>query len=223
LETRKEVTDINRSLQNCEMLKSQDQVDYPMSKRDQMEIIDTEVRACPKCRLSKTRKNVVPGEGNLDSKVFLVGEAPGYWEDVKGRPFVGAAGELLNETLEKAGFSRSEVYITNIVKCRPPRNRDPRPDEVEACTPYLDRQLQLVKPRFIVTLGRHSTSHILSKIGYEISGITAVRGRIFEAELLGLNVRIIPMFHPAAAIYDAKLKDYLEKDLRVLKNELEKE
>jgi len=188
-----------------------------------MEIIDTEVRACPKCRLSKTRKNAVPGEGNLDSKVVFLGEAPGYWEDVKGRPFVGAAGELLNELLEKAGFSRSEAYITNIVKCRPPRNREPRPDEIEACAPYLDQQLQLIRPRFIVTLGRHSTSYILSKIGHEVSGITSVRGKVSEAELLGFNVRIIPTFHPAAAIYDIKLKDYLEKDFQVLKNELETE
>ena len=193
-----------------------------MSKRHLMDLIDKEVGSCTKCRLSRTRENAVPGEGDLDSKVIFIGEAPGYWEDLKGRPFVGAAGMLLDETLAKSGFSRSEVYITNIVKCRPPRNRDPRPDEIEACTPYLDRQLELIKPRVAVTLGRHSTCYILSKIGHRVSGITRVRGRIFEAELWGSNVRIIPTFHPAAAIYDVKLRDYLEKDFQVLRNELER-
>ncbi len=187
-----------------------------------MDLIDEEVRNCLKCRLSKTRKNAVPGEGNIDSRVVFIGEAPGYWEDAKGRPFVGAAGKLLDEMLLKAGFLRNEVYITNVVKCRPPGNRDPRPDEIEPCTPYLDRQIDSIKPKFIVTLGRHSASCILSKMGYEISGITRARGRIYEAELWGCNIRVIPTFHPAAALYDVKLKDYLEKDFQLLKKELER-
>jgi len=187
-----------------------------------MGLIDEEVRNCLKCRLSKTRKKAVPGEGNIDSRVVFIGEAPGYWEDSKGSPFVGAAGKLLDEMLLKAGFLRNEVYITNVVKCRPPGNRDPRPDEIESCTPYLDRQLDLIKPKFIVTLGRHSASCILSKMGYEIRGITRARGRIYEAELGGCNVRVIPTFHPAAALYDVKLKGYLEKDFQLLKKELER-
>ncbi|MFQ6095626.1 MAG: uracil-DNA glycosylase family protein, partial [Candidatus Bathyarchaeia archaeon] len=142
--------------------------------------IEEEVRSCRRCGLWKNRKRAVPGEGSLDASIVFIGEAPGYWEDVKGRPFVGAAGKLLDEMLSKAGFSRSEVYITNILKCRPPRNRDPLPDEIERCTPYLDRQLQIIKPRLIVTLGRHSAKHILSKLGYKISGITRTRGKIYE-------------------------------------------
>lgn len=193
-----------------------------MSKLDLINIVDEEVRNCRKCRLSKTRKNAVPGEGNPDSNVIFVGEGPGHWEDVKGRPFVGAAGKLLDEMLLKADLSRGQVYITNIVKCRPPGNRDPRPDEAEVCTPYLDRQLEIIKPKFIVTLGRHSTFHILSKLGYETSGITRVRGKTFEASLWGSKVHIIPTFHPAAALYDVKLKDYLAKDFQLLKKELER-
>lgn len=187
-----------------------------------MDIIDNEVRRCPKCRLSKTRKNAVPGEGNIDSEVVFVGEAPGYWEDVKGRPFVGAAGKLLDEMVLEAGLSRDAVYITNIVKCRPPENRDPRPDEIDACTPYLSRQLDLIGPKFVMTLGRHSASYILSKMGYEVAGITKVRGRVYKAELLGFDVRVIPTFHPAAALYNVQLKDYIEKDFQLLKNELER-
>jgi len=192
-----------------------------MSKLALLNLIDEEVRSCRRCRLWKDAKRAVPGEGDPASPVIFIGEAPGYWEDVEGRPFVGAAGKLLNEMLTKIGLSRSEVYITNIVKHRPPRNRDPRPDEVEACTPYLNRQLEIIESRFIVTLGRHSTTYILSKMGYEISGITSVRGRIFEGALFGRDIHVIPTFHPAAALYDVKYKDFLERDFQSLKNELE--
>jgi len=193
-----------------------------MSKHDLMSAIEEEVRNCRKCGLWKTRKKAVPGAGDLDSEIVFIGEAPGYWEDVKGLPFVGAAGKLLDELLEKVGLSRSEVYITNILKCRPPKNRDPLPEEVEVCTPYLERQLEIIKPRFIVTLGRHSAKYMLSKIGYKISGITRVRGKIYEADFWGLDVCILPTFHPAAALYNVKLRDYLEKDFQLLKEELEK-
>ena len=193
-----------------------------MSKSDLMSPIEEEVTNCRKCELWRNRKKAVPGEGSLDASVVFIGEAPGYWEDVKGRPFVGAAGKLLDEMLSEAGFSRSEVYITNILKCRPPGNRDPVPGEIETCTPYLDRQLEIIKPRLIVLLGRHSARHILSKLGYKISGITRTRGKIYETELFGWHARIIPTFHPAAALYNVKLRGYLEKDFELLKDEIEK-
>jgi len=185
-----------------------------------MNSIDEEVRNCPKCRLSKTRKHAVPGEGSIDTKVVFIGEAPGHWENEKGRPFVGSAGELLDQMLLKIGLSRDAVYITNIVKCRPPRNRDPRPDEIESCTPYLDRQLNIIRPSFIVTLGRHSSSYILSRMGYEIAGITRARGKVYEGEPWGFRACVIPTLHPAAVLYDMTLKDYLEKDFQLLKNRL---
>ena len=192
-----------------------------MSKRDPMGQVEAEVKACRKCGLWNQRKNAVPGEGNLDAAVMLIGEAPGYWEDVKGRPFVGAAGKILDEMLSKAGISRSDVYITNVVKCRPPENRDPQNSEIETCTPYLDRQIKIVKPKFIVTLGRHAASYILAKAGIETESITKIHGKVYEANLFGFEVFIIPVYHPAAALYNAKYLDELYKDFQLLKLRLE--
>lgn len=194
-----------------------------MSKRDLMEQVEATVKACHKCGLWRQRKNAVPGEGNLDAAVMLIGEAPGYWEDVKGRPFVGAAGKVLDELLSKTEISRSDVYVTNVVKCRPPGNRDPLPGEIETCTLYLDRQIEIVRPKFVVTLGRHASSHILAKGGIETMGITKIHGRIYEANLLGSEIFIIPMYHPAAALYNAKYRDQLDEDFQLLKLRLEKQ
>jgi uracil-DNA glycosylase family 4 len=193
-----------------------------MSKRDLMERIVTDIEACHRCELWKNRGNAVPGEGNLDAAIMFIGEAPGYWENVKGRPFIGAAGKLLDETLGGIGLSRNDVYIANILKDRPPENRDPKPEEIQACTPYLDRQIEIIKPKIIVTLGRHSTAYILAKAGIEAVGVTLARGKVYEAELLGLKVLVIPTYHPAAALYYPKYKDMLEKDFQVIKGELEK-
>ena len=188
-----------------------------------MGAVEAEIRACHKCDLSRSRRNAVPGEGNLDAVVMFIGEAPGYWEDIKGRPFVGAAGRLLDEMLSKIGLSRGAVYIANILKCRPPENRDPLPIEEEACTPFLDQQIGIIKPKFIMTLGRHSASYILSKAGFEIAeGITKLRGRVYEANLWGTKVFIIPTYHPAAALYNIKYRDELEGDFQLLRLELER-
>ena len=193
-----------------------------MSKRDFMEKVEAEVKACRKCGLWKRRKNAVPGEGNLGADVMFVGEAPGYWEDVKGQPFVGAAGKLLDEMLPIVGFSRGEVYITNVVKCRPPENRDPLSSEIKTCTPYLDRQIKIIRPKFIATLGRHAASCILPKAGLETGSITKIHGSVYEVNLLGFKVFIIPMYHPAAALYNAKYKDELNRDFKLLRFELER-
>ncbi|OYT47358.1 uracil-DNA glycosylase [Candidatus Bathyarchaeota archaeon ex4484_231] len=192
------------------------------SKQQQLEAIAEEIRKCTKCNLAKTRSKAVPGEGNPDSQVVFIGEAPGYWENVKGKPFVGAAGKILDEVLGKIGISRSEVFITNVLKCRPPMNRDPRKAEVEACIPYLDRQLEVMKPRFIVTLGRHSSAYIFSKIGKPFSSISKVRGKLHVVNLWGSTVYVQPTFHPAAALYNVELKRDLEADLRLLKHELDR-
>jgi len=193
-----------------------------MSKQDLVETLADEIRICRKCRLWIQRRNAVPGEGNLDAAVILIGEAPGYWEDLKGRPFVGAAGKILDETLSQAGIYRSDVYITNVVKCRPPENRDPRTCEIEACTPYLDRQIKTIKPTFITTLGRHAAFYILAKAGFKTEGITKVHGRVYESNLLGFEVFIVPMYHPAAALYNTKYRSELYKDFKLLKLELER-
>lgn len=193
-----------------------------MSKRTLMESIATEIKACRKCDLWKQRRNAVPGEGNLDTIVMFIGEAPGYYEDIKGLPFVGAAGKLLDDLLSSIGLSREEVFITNILKCRPPENRDPLANEIKTCTPYLNRQIKIIKPKITVTLGRHSTSYIFSKVGLKTEGITKLRGKVYEIKLLGFQISLIPMFHPAAVLYNVRYKDELERDFQLLKGELEK-
>jgi len=187
-----------------------------------MRAVVAEVIGCRGCELWKHRRNPVPGEGNVDAAMIFVGEAPGYWEDVKARPFIGAAGKLLDELLSEIGLSRGDIYIANLLKCRPPENRDPLSDEVAACTPFLNRQIQIIGPRLIVTLGRHATSYILSKAGFPVEGITKLHGRTFNTRILGLQVVVIPTFHPAAALYQVKYKRGLEDDFQIVKLELEK-
>ncbi len=193
-----------------------------ISKSQGIMLITEEVKTCRRCSLWKTRKNPVIGEGNPDSFIILIGEAPGYWEDVEGKPFVGAAGKVLEEALREAGLSRREIYITNLLKCRPPRNREPRRIEINSCAPYLKRQLELMKPRFIVTLGRYSTDYILSNAGFKFTGMKEVRGRLIETELWDLKVHVLPTFHPAAVLYNVRLKEDLKRDLKLLKIEVEK-
>jgi uracil-DNA glycosylase family 4 len=188
-----------------------------LSESTILRVIASEVKTCTKCGLWKTRKNAVPGEGNPNAKVMFVGEAPGYWEDVKGRPFVGAAGKLLDTLLAEAGLSRGEVFIGNVLKCRPPGNREPSPSEIQTCTPYLDRQIKAIRPKLIVTLGNYSTAHIFSRAGLPFNGITQARGKFYQAEVLGLTVTVFPTFHPAAGLYSAKYKQLLAEDFRRLK------
>jgi len=187
-----------------------------------MRAVADEVVACRECELWRQRRNPVPGEGNVDAAVMFVGEAPGYWEDVKGQPFVGAAGELLDQLLSEIGFSRDDIYIANVLKCRPPENRDPSSDEIAACTPFLNRQIQIIGPRLIVPLGRHATSYVLSEAGFPVEGISKLHGRTFTARLLGLQLVVIPTFHPAAALYNVKYRGGLEDDFQIVKSELEK-
>jgi len=190
-------------------------------KEPLMEDIATEAKACHKCDLWKQRRNTVPGEGSLNALVMFIGEAPGYHEDIKGRPFVGAAGKLLDKLLSDINLTRQEVFITSVLKCRPPKNRDPLADEVKICTPYLDRQMKIIKPKIIVTLGRHSTSYVFSKAGLETGNTTRFRGNVYEIGLSGFQISLIPTYHPAAALYDVGYKDKLEIDSQLLKSELE--
>ncbi|MGB9959180.1 MAG: type-4 uracil-DNA glycosylase [Candidatus Bathyarchaeales archaeon] len=191
-----------------------------MSKAEILEAVASEVRACVKCGLWRTRKNAVPGEGNPNAKIMFVGEAPGYWEDVKGRPFVGAAGKFLDMLLAEAGLSRSEVFIGNVLKCRPPGNREPLPSEIQTCTPYLDRQIKAIAPKLIVTLGNHSTAYIFSRAGLPFNGITQARGKFYQVNVLGLAVTVFPTFHPAAGLYSAKYRKQLIEDFRLLKTKI---
>lgn len=176
-----------------------------------------EIKSCKKCPLHKSRRNVVPGEGSINTEVMFIGEAPGEKEDEIGRPFVGPAGQLLTRLLTTFGLPRETVYITNIVKCRPPSNRDPQPEEINACLPYLIKQIEIIKPKLIICLGRHSAREILKLAGIkerEVSQISKVRGKIFKVKLFDIEVIVLPTYHPAAALYNPSIRTYLENDLK---------
>lgn len=174
-----------------------------MDQLNILEQIAEQVAICTRCQLSSSRKKAVPGEGAENAEVMLIGEGPGFYENEQGRPFVGAAGNYLNELLEKGGMGRTDVFITNVVKCRPPGNRDPLPEELSACSYYLERQIDAINPLVIVTLGRYSMARFLPNVRIsEVHGQPAwVRGRL-----------IIPMFHPAAALRQPSLKTSVERD-----------
>ncbi len=178
---------------------------------DSLERIAKQVIGCPLCKLAQSRKNAVPGEGRLSAKLMFIGEAPGKNEDDKGKPFVGAAGLILNEALEKAGIQRSLVFITNVVKCRPPDNRVPEDDERIACRPYLDRQISLIAPQIICILGATAYSSILGG-----KSITANRGKIVKKN----GQKYFVTIHPAAAIYNRNLRSVLQNDLSKLFQEI---
>jgi DNA polymerase len=191
-----------------------------LSKRELLEAVAAEVVVCRKCPLWKIRKKAVPGEGNPNSQIMFIGEAPGYWEDIKGKPFVGTAGKFLDTLLSEANLSREDVFIGNVLKCRPPKNREPLPSEIETCTPYLERQILIIQPKFIITLGSHSTTYIFSIANLPFNGITQVHGKFYEQAVLGVHVTIFPTFHPAAALYSAKCKQQLISDFQKLKSKL---
>ena len=171
--------------------------------------------ACTKCELHKSRRIAVPGEGPEDAKIMFVGEGPGQNEDEQGRPFVGAAGKFLTELLESIGLKRSDVFITNIVKCRPPNNRAPRKGEIDACNPYLESQIDLLNPRIVCPLGTPAINTIL---GDEYSA-TKTHGKPIKRK----DRTILPLYHPAAALYDNSLRDVLLQDFKILKDLLEKD
>ncbi len=173
----------------------------------ELEALYEQIRVCQLCRLAQSRTVAVPGEGPANARIMFVGEAPGSHEDKQGRPFVGAAGQFLDSLLSSINLSRRNVYITNVVKCRPPQNRDPQPDEVAACRPYLTQQIALVKPQIIVTLGRFSMG--LAFAGVTISRVHGTPKRVGD-------IVYVPMFHPAAALHQAKYRSLIEQDFQKL-------
>lgn len=179
-----------------------------MDKRAQLDQVATDIReknVCPD--LAQTATNLVMGDGNPDAEIVFIGEAPGKNEDEQGLPFVGAAGKFLNEMLAAAGLERQDVYITNIVKYRPPNNRDPLPDEKAAFWPYLVRQIEIINPAVIITLGRHSMEYFLPSMK-----IGQIHGQPKRVQFGGRKVVIMPLFHPAAALYNGSLRQTLIED-----------
>jgi len=179
-----------------------------MTAGDTLAQVANEVSVCTKCALHHSRKKAVPGEGPATTEIMFIGEGPGFHENEQGRPFVGAAGQFLDQLLEQAGLKRSDVWITNVVKCRPPANRDPLPEEVETCTSnYLERQIKVINPSIIVTLGRISMGKYLP--GVKISQVHGQMRRVGERF-------VIAMFHPAAALHQASLKPAIMADFAKL-------
>lgn len=174
-----------------------------MDPVEELRAIAAEVRACQKCKLSQTRNKAVPGEGPSNSRILFIGEGPGANEDMQGRPFVGAAGKFLEELLGKANLKRPNVFICNVVKCRPPGNRDPEPDEIVPCGEYLDRQIAAINPKVIVTLGRFSMAKFFPN-----ARISQIHGQVSK---IGDRL-VVAMYHPAAALHQPALRGDLERD-----------
>ncbi|HLT18105.1 MAG TPA: uracil-DNA glycosylase [Thermomicrobiales bacterium] len=178
-----------------------------VEQEQQLSHIAGEVRVCTDCELHRSRTLAVPGEGAANAEVMFIGEAPGMNEDRQGRPFVGNAGQFLDEMLESIGWDRKSVFITNIVKCRPPGNRDPLPDEIMACSQYLDRQIEIIDPLMIVTLGRHSMARWFAN-----ERISRIHGKPRRD---GKRV-IVPLYHPAAALHQPSLRAVVQADFKRL-------
>ena len=169
--------------------------------------IAEQTAVCTRCKLHHSRKNAVPGAGNPHSEIMFIGEGPGFHENEQGLPFVGPAGQFLDELLEETDLKREDVFITNVVKCRPPGNRDPQPEELEACKPYLERQIAAINPDVIVTLGRFSMGHFINN-----GKISSIHGRSFWSN----GRMIIPMYHPAAALHQPSLRQVVVDDFKKL-------
>jgi len=185
--------------------------------------LNEKIMACTLCRLSETRHSAVPGEGPTNARTLFIGEGPGRQEDLEGRPFVGRAGKFLDECLQSIGLGREQVYITNIVKCRPTekagnwiKDRKPSTEEIAACAPYLDRQISLIKPEVICTLGDTAKSEVFRRFSLDDDTIGHVHGRLFLAGV----VRVVPLYHPAAALYDNSLRQIIMIDFQNLRRVL---
>jgi len=188
-----------------------------MNAEEERIAIDEAIRTCTRCPLAETRTNAVPGDGPVNARLLFIGEAPGRNEDKQGRPFVGRAGSILDGLLEGIGVARDEVFITNIVKCRPPKNRDPTTEEIEACRPYLERQLSLICPQVIIPLGRFAMRWVLESYGITPGPISEVHGRVFRLRNTGCEQVIIPVYHPAATIYRPAFREVLAADFETIR------
>lgn len=188
--------------------------DASLAMRD----VEDEIRTCRHCDLSASRTLAVPGEGSVPTRILLLGEGPGRKEDESGRPFVGRAGTILTGFLISAGLTREEVFITSIVKCRPPSNRAPKECEIEACIPYLKRQIAILAPRFIVPMGNTAAKALFRMYGLQYPSLAGVRGKVFRVldPELGADIRIIPVYHPAVVTHNPPARGALEADFSSL-------
>jgi uracil-DNA glycosylase len=186
-------------------------------KQQKIDKLRAQIAACTRCHLHETRTHTVPGEGSLEASIMFIGEAPGQKEDELGQPFVGRAGAVLDKLLASIGLKREDIYICNILKCRPPENRNPLPEEISACIGSLDLQIKLIDPAVIATLGKFATTYIFEKFQLPANNISAVAGKVFKVESAFGPKTIIPLFHPAVATYDGSKIERLLSDFKKLK------
>jgi len=185
--------------------------------KEKMEELSLKIKSCNKCPLYENRKNAVPGEGEWKNRIMLIGEAPGFNEDEQGRPFVGRAGRLLEKFLSYINMKREDVFITNVVKCRPPNNRQPEEEEIKICTSlYLDKQIDLIKPKLIICLGNISASYIFRKFGIRFESMNRQHGRVFSISNLSLQTKIIATYHPAAILRNQNLMSIAKADWEII-------
>lgn len=189
-----------------------------ISKEEQIENLTLEINNCKKCRLWETRNKPLVGDGCIDSEILIVGESPGYYEDKIGKAFVGEAGKVLDQLLESINLKRNKIYITNILKCHPPKNHNPNKEEISSCIGYLDRQISIIQPKTIVTLGKFASREIFSKFNLEFSRISELHGKSLEVKTLFGEIKVISMYHPAVACYRNEMLDILKADFEKLKN-----
>ena len=186
----------------------------------QMKILSNTILHCSKCILSKTRKNVVIGSGAIPSQILFIGEAPGSQENLQGIPFVGRAGKFFEILLNSINLERNDVYVTNILKCRPPKNRNPKFSEINHCTPYLEKQIDIIKPEILAPMGNFAARYCCKKYHIPIQNISSLHGKKFSISTKSFSGILIPLYHPAAAVYNPNLKDIMIQDFQQIKNQL---
>jgi len=191
-----------------------------MSKKDAINHIANLINKCKKCKLHLNRNNPVVGEGNSNASIIFIGEAPGKNEDNFGRPFIGRAGKILDEMLDYIGLKRNDVYMSNIIKCRPPKNRNPLKIEIEKCSEYLDKQLEIIRPKVIVPLGRYAISYIFNKFNLSSEKVSSIHGKIFSINSSFGKIKIIPIYHPAVVIYNKNIRYILLNDFKKIEENL---
>lgn len=189
-------------------------------KQEEMQELEKQIKDCKKCELHKIRTNALCGEGSLNAEILFIGEAPGYNEDLKGKHFIGRAGKIFDEFLDSIKLSREKIYITNVLKCKIPKNERPKQEYIEKCTPYLNEQIKIIKPKIIVPLGRFATNYIFERYKIKQQPIQKIHGKVFLIKNLFEEVKIIPQLHPAVTVYNFESMETLKEDFAKIKNTL---
>lgn len=189
-----------------------------MNNEFKIDEINRSIKKCKKCSLYKTTKNYVLGSGSVESKIVFIGEAPGYYEDIKGIPFVGKAGKILDKLLASINMPRENIYITNILKCRPPNNRNPLKNEIQLCTKYLNEEINIIKPKIILPLGNFASSYVFDMYDLKFEKISLIHGKFFKGNSDFGKVYIAPQYHPAVGVYNQNKINTLIKDFEIIKN-----